>query len=164
MLTAAPRTEDAVDGRPRAAAASRTTSRTRPSTGSRSSAWSTTPSSRVNGRRTRQAGRGLARRALAYELRQRGIDHDLVGATLEDPELADELETARLLVRRRLGAMGGGDDGDRDRRTRRLLGMLARKGYGSGVAARAVREVLAERTAERRRRRRRDRSVRRVRR
>ncbi|MGZ4625082.1 MAG: regulatory protein RecX [Kineosporiaceae bacterium] len=98
--------------------------------------------------RTRQAGRGLARRALAYELRQRGIDHDLVGATLEDPELADELETARLLVRRRLGAMGGGDDGDRHRRTRRLLGMLARKGYGSGVAARAVREVLAERTAE----------------
>ena len=27
---------------------------------------------------------------------------------------------------------------------RRLLGMLARKGYGAGVASRAVREAMAE--------------------
>jgi regulatory protein len=92
--------------------------------------------------RSRQAGRGLARRALAYELRSRGVDHDVVTAALEDPDLDDELETARSLVRRRLTAMG--PDPDRERQMRRLLGMLARKGYGAGVASRAVREAMAE--------------------
>jgi regulatory protein len=97
--------------------------------------------------RTRQAGRGLARRALGYELRQRGVD-DIVKRTLDDPELDDELETARMLVRRRFTTMStGGSQEDRQRRTRRLLGMLARKGYGRGVAARAVREVLGERAS-----------------
>jgi regulatory protein len=98
--------------------------------------------------RTRQAGRGLARRALGYELRQRGVDDDIVKRTLDDPELDDELETARMLVRRRFTTMStGGSQEDRQRRTRRLLGMLARKGYGRGVAARAVREVLGERAS-----------------
>jgi regulatory protein len=98
--------------------------------------------------RTRQAGRGLARRALGYELRQRGVDDDIVKKTLDDPELDDELETARMLVRRRLTTMTtGGSPEDRQRRARRLLGMLARKGHGPGVAARAVREVLAERAS-----------------
>jgi regulatory protein len=92
--------------------------------------------------RSRQAGRGLARRALAYELRSRGVDQDVVTAALEDPDLDDELETARSLVRRRLTAMG--PDPDPERQMRRLLGMLARKGYGAGVASRAVREAMAE--------------------
>ena len=92
--------------------------------------------------RSRQAGRGLARRALAYELRQRGVDDDLVRTTLDDPDLDDELDTARALVRRRL--TGSGLDADRERQVRRLLGMLARKGYGAGVASRAVREAMAE--------------------
>ncbi|HVN12792.1 MAG TPA: regulatory protein RecX [Kineosporiaceae bacterium] len=96
--------------------------------------------------RTRQAGRGLSRRALSHELRQRGIDGELVTTTLDDPELDDELGTARMLVRRRLSATASGRAGEAaERRTRRLLGMLARKGYGPAVAARAVREVLAER-------------------
>jgi regulatory protein len=92
--------------------------------------------------RTRQAGRGLARRALAYELRQRGVDTELVKSALEDPSLEDELETARMLVRRRLAT--GAADREPDRRDRRLLGMLARKGYGPGVAVRAVRDVVGE--------------------
>jgi regulatory protein len=96
--------------------------------------------------RTRQAGRGLARRALAYELRQRGVDDGLVKEALDDPELSDELETARELVRRRLGAARPrlADPVERERQARRALGMLARKGYAGGVAARAVREVLRE--------------------
>jgi regulatory protein len=96
--------------------------------------------------RSRQAGRGLARRALAYELRQRGVDDDLVKEALDDPELGDELETARELVRRRLraGRPKLSDPVERERQARRALGMLARKGYGGGVAARAVREELRE--------------------
>ncbi len=96
--------------------------------------------------RTRQAGRGLARRALAHELRQRGVDGDLVQEALDDPELGDELETARALARRRLAPVRDrlGDPLERERQLRRVLGMLARKGYGAGVAGRAVREALAE--------------------
>ena len=96
--------------------------------------------------RSRQAGRGLARRALAYELRQRGVDDDLVKEALDDPELGDELETARELARRRLRAARPrlSDPMERERQARRVLGMLARKGYGGGVAARAVREALLE--------------------
>jgi regulatory protein len=116
--------------------------------------------------RSRQAGRGLARRALAYELRQRGVEDEVVRNALDDPGLDDELETARALVRKRLagsvlgspagsglGSTGrpglgsttpSGFDADRDRQVRRLLGLLARKGYSAGVAARAVRETLAE--------------------
>jgi regulatory protein len=91
--------------------------------------------------RSRQTGRGLARRALAHELRARGVDPEVVTGALDD-ELDDELETARELVRRKVRASAR--DPDRQRQTRRLLGMLARKGYGAGVAARAVREVLGE--------------------
>ncbi len=95
--------------------------------------------------RSRQAGRGLARRALAYELRQRGVDDELVQEALDDPELGDELETARALVRRRLKGVGSAADPvERERQIRRALGMLARKGYGAGVAGRAVREVMNE--------------------
>jgi regulatory protein len=100
--------------------------------------------------RTRQAGRGLARRALAHELRQRGVDGELVQEALDDPELGDELETARALARRRLAPSRDrlGDPLERERQLRRVLGMLARKGYSAGVASRAVREALTEIDAE----------------
>ena len=54
-----------------------------------------------------------------------------------DPD--DELEAARDLVRRKLRSMSGLDD---TVRTRRLVGMLARKGYRPGLAFSVVREVL----------------------
>ena len=95
--------------------------------------------------RSRQTGRGLARRALAHELRTRGVDPEVVTEAL-DEELDDELETARELVRRKVRTSS--PDPDRQRQSRRLLGMLARKGYSGGVAGRAVREVLGEVAAE----------------
>jgi regulatory protein len=108
--------------------------------------------------RTRQAGRGLARRALAHELRRRGVDDEVVREALDDPELDDELEIARPLVRRRLtgsdlrlatgAAARPGADPDRDRQMRRVLGLLARKGYSGAVASRAVRDVLGELSAD----------------
>lgn len=89
---------------------------------------------------TRHAGRGLGRRALAHELRQRGVGEELIEAALAglDPDTeetrARSLVIARLPSTRRL---------DRDARIRRLVGMLARKGYPEGLALRVVREVLA---------------------
>ena len=92
---------------PSPAAASPTTSPTRRSTGSRSSGSSTTPSSPGSG--PARGRRAAVSRAAPwrYELRQRGVDDELVQEALDDPELGDELETARALVRRRLpGARG----------------------------------------------------------
>lgn len=88
---------------------------------------------------TRQAGRGLATRVLAQELHRRGIDKDIAGAALAtlDPDAEDA--SARLLVQRKLGSMRGLEPSVA---TRRLLGMLARKGYPSDVAFRVIRDEL----------------------
>lgn len=89
--------------------------------------------------RSRHAGRGLSRRALAHELRQRGVAEETVREAVDEIGPDDELAAARDLVRRRLPGIRGDDP---QRRTRRLAGMLARKGYGSGVAMRAIREEI----------------------
>ncbi|MDQ1292466.1 MAG: regulatory protein [Actinomycetota bacterium] len=66
---------------------------------------------------------------------------DLVRDAVEQIDGAQELRAARALVRRRLP---GTADDDPTRRIRRLARMLARKGYDSGVALRAIREELAD--------------------
>ncbi|GAA3964753.1 recombination regulator RecX [Thermobifida alba] len=88
---------------------------------------------------SRHAGRGLARRALAAELRQRGVDEDTVREAVDGLSPEREEETARHLVRRRLAATRGKPT---EVRVRRLMGMLARKGYSAGLAYRLVREEL----------------------
>lgn len=90
--------------------------------------------------RSRHLGRGLSRRALSYELRQRGVADETVREAVDEITPDDELAAARDLVRRRLPGMRADDPA---RRTRRLAGMLARKGYGQGVALRAIREEVA---------------------
>ncbi|MFF0449317.1 recombination regulator RecX [Streptomyces sp. NPDC004609] len=90
---------------------------------------------------SRHHGRGLARRALARELRTKGVDAALIDEAVERLDSEREEETARALVARRLPATRGLD---RDRRIRRLAGMLARKGYGEGMALRVVRRALEE--------------------
>lgn len=90
---------------------------------------------------SRHRGRGLARRALAVELRHRGVDAELVSAAVGQLDSEQEEETARELVRRRLPGTRGLH---RDKRIRRLAGMLARKGYPEGLALRVVRDALAE--------------------
>jgi regulatory protein len=87
----------------------------------------------------RQEGRGLARRALAQELRRKGIDDELAREALDTVDPEDEVEAARLLVQRKLRSMRGLDQ---QVAIRRLVGMLARKGYSSGVSFRVVREEL----------------------
>jgi regulatory protein len=90
---------------------------------------------------SRHLGRGLARRALAYELRQRGVAEGTLKKAVDELSPDDELSAARELVRRRAVSMG---DDDPQRRIRRLAGMLARKGYGGAVAMKAIRTELAE--------------------
>jgi regulatory protein len=93
---------------------------------------------------SRHAGRGLARRALANELRQRGVDPEVTSDALGELDDPTEAATARALVDRRLRSVSGPPDAV----FRRLVGMLARKGYPPGVAIRAVKEALAAQGAE----------------
>ncbi|MEO9325212.1 regulatory protein RecX [Nocardioides sp. C4-1] len=88
----------------------------------------------------RQSAKGLARRALAQELRRKGIDDAVAREALDEVDPADEEEAARSLVRRKLRTLSRVDD---TTATRRLVGMLARKGYGSGLAYAVVRDELA---------------------
>jgi regulatory protein len=88
---------------------------------------------------SRQAGRGLARRALSAELRAKGVDAEVASAALEELDPQEEWDAARRLVARRLPSL---QRFDRVTAERRLLGMLARKGYGGGLAGYVVREAL----------------------
>jgi regulatory protein len=94
---------------------------------------------------SRQAGRGLARRALSAELRAKGVDPEVAAAAVEAVGDDDEREAARRLVARKVAAMRRLD---RVTATRRLMGMLARKGYGGGLAAAVVREALDAEAAD----------------
>ena len=88
---------------------------------------------------SRQAGRGLARRALQAELRAKGVDAEVAAQAVETVDADDERAAALRLVERRARSM---QRLDRPTATRRLIGMLARKGYHGGLAAAVVREVL----------------------
>lgn len=88
---------------------------------------------------SRHHGRGLARRALASELRTKGVDKELIAEAVAQLDPDTEEQTARLLIERKLRSTRGLD---RDKRLRRLAGMLARKGYSEGLAMRLVREAI----------------------
>jgi regulatory protein len=88
---------------------------------------------------SRQRSRGLARRALAQELRRKGVDDETARTALDDLEPAQEEQAARDLVRKKLRSMRGVDHVTA---TRRLAGLLARKGYPAGLAFAVVREEL----------------------
>ncbi|MDX2972038.1 regulatory protein RecX, partial [Kribbella solani] len=88
---------------------------------------------------SRHRGRGLGKRALAQELRRRGVDDQLARDALEELDPEQEEDTARALVRRKLRSMRSLD---RQVAMRRLLGMLARKGYPGGMAMSIIKEEL----------------------
>ena len=88
---------------------------------------------------SRHHGRGLGRRALAAELNQRGVDRDDIQAAVAKLSPETELATARALVERKLASTASLPA---EVRLRRLVGVLARKGYPAGLAYRVVREAL----------------------
>jgi len=94
---------------------------------------------------SRQAGRGLARRALRAERNAKGVDAEVAAEAVALVDDEDERAAARELVRRRLASMRRLD---RATATRRLMGMLARKGYSGGLSASVVRDALDQRDLE----------------
>lgn len=99
--------------------------------------------------RSRQANAGKGKRALAAELRIKGVADELIAAALGGIDAGAERARAEQLVERRLRreVLGDGDDA---KVLRRLVGMLARRGYSQRMAVAVVTEALV---AERERRR-----------
>jgi len=89
--------------------------------------------------RSRHTYNGLGRRALAMELRRKGVADEVVAEAVAAVDGEAEEERARELVRKRLRTLSGVDE---TTKIRRLVGALARKGYAEGLAYRVVRDEL----------------------
>ena len=89
--------------------------------------------------RSKQGGRGLARKALAHELRKQGIDGDIADDALAAVGPHDERMRAEELVAKRLRTMSGLAP---EVQARRLAGMLARKGYSGEIAWPVIRDAI----------------------
>ncbi len=88
---------------------------------------------------SRHTYQGIGRRALSLELRRRGVDSETTAEAVAAVDSDAEEERARQLVRKRLPSMGSADQ---QTKIRRLVGMLARKGYAQGLAYRVVKDEL----------------------
>jgi regulatory protein len=111
---------------------------------------------------SRHHSKGLARRALAGELRRKGVAAEDVGVALDELGGDTEAATARALVERRLRTERAAARRSTARRAgesespeqlrqrehaavmRKLVGMLARKGYPPGLAFRVVKDVVQD--------------------
>jgi regulatory protein len=91
----------------------------------------------------RQSFRPRGARALRMELRQKGLSGDTIEEALE--QLGDEDEIAANAGRKKMGSYRNLDE-----RTfvTRMIGFLQRRGFSYGVAAKAARDLLAERGGE----------------
>lgn len=91
----------------------------------------------------------LSRAALRRELAERGVRGEEAENALAQRTDEQEREDAAELVRKKLRpGMDFSDRTEKDRVTRRLLGMLARRGYSSSVSMSVIREELAAYGAE----------------
>ncbi|SPT53895.1 Regulatory protein recX [Actinomyces bovis] len=91
--------------------------------------------------RTRFAEKGAARRAVAQELRRKGLAEQHIRAALEQIDDSDEAQAALALARKKLRTTSSLDLLVRERRT---LALLGRKGYPADVAAQALDQALRE--------------------
>jgi regulatory protein len=98
---------------------------------------------------SRRANAGKGKRALAAELHTKGVDNDVITSVLGGINPAAERGRAEQLVRARLRRENLGDADDA-RVSRRLVAMLARRGFDQTMAYEVVSAELA---AERERRR-----------
>lgn len=89
--------------------------------------------------RSKHHGSGMAARALRHELRKRGVDPDIAESAIGAVDADDERARAEQLVTERLPRLHGLE---REVQTRRLAGLLARKGYPAGLSFSVIRDAL----------------------
>nr|WP_245192421.1 regulatory protein RecX [Arthrobacter pigmenti] len=95
--------------------------------------------------RSRAQTSSLARSALKRELAEKGITGEIAEDALAQRTDEDEMAAAEELVRRKLRPLADpGDRAGRDKQVRRLVSMLARKGYPPGAAFSIVKNVMAD--------------------
>ncbi|MGO4445859.1 recombination regulator RecX [Mycobacterium sp. 2YAF39] len=92
--------------------------------------------------RSRRVNAGKGKRALAAELRNKGVDNDVIDAALADIDAGAERRRAEQLVSDKLRREKLGEDDD-TKVARRLVGMLARRGYSQSMAFDVVKVALA---------------------
>jgi len=92
--------------------------------------------------RSRRVNAGKGKRALATELRNKGVDNEVITAALADIDAGVERQRAEQLVHDKLRRekLDGDDD---SKVARRLVGMLARRGYPQSMAFDVVKVALA---------------------
>ncbi|ORV91271.1 recombinase RecX [Mycobacterium interjectum] len=95
---------------------------------------------------SRRAKAGKSKRALAAELHTKGVDNDVITAVLGGIDAGAERDRAEQLVRAKLRRETLSDEA---KVSRRLVAMLARRGYSQHLACEVV---LSELAAERERR------------
>ena len=96
---------------------------------------------------SRRVNAGKGKRALAAELRTKGLDDEVITEALAGIDAGAERERAEQLVRDKLRREKLGDD---PKVMRRLVGMLARRGYSQSVAVDVVTGEIANERERRR--------------
>jgi regulatory protein len=91
--------------------------------------------------RTRQQNRGLSARAVRYQLRGKGVADEQVTDALEELGPDADQRAARQVVQ---GKLRGVRSLPPDVARRRLMGVLARKGFDVSLAAEVVREAIGD--------------------
>ncbi|MBF6296716.1 recombination regulator RecX [Nocardia amamiensis] len=89
---------------------------------------------------------GKGKQALAQELRRKGVAQSDAVSALAGITADDEESRAADLVRRKMRSLPR--DLDHDKAVRRLVGMLARRGYSQSTAYRVVKAALADQGVE----------------
>ena len=87
----------------------------------------------------RKSERGLSARELRRQLSTKGVADEVAAAATSAIDSDSERRTAQQLVDRKLRSMSGLEP---QVKARRLVGLLARKGYSPGLSYAVVREAL----------------------
>lgn len=93
--------------------------------------------------RTRASVKKLSKNAIRRELKEKGVTGELAETALTQRTEEDERSDAHELVRKKIRpSMDFSDRKEKDKITRRLVGMLARKGYPPSMAFSVVKEEI----------------------
>ncbi|WP_018179882.1 regulatory protein RecX [Jongsikchunia kroppenstedtii] len=98
--------------------------------------------------RSRHLYSGKGRTALRHELRDKGVDDSVIANALSQIDDDSERSQAAALVDRKIGSVDPdalADRETRDKHLRRLVAMLARRGYGGSMAFDVAREAIDQR-------------------
>lgn len=100
--------------------------------------------------RQRAGRRGKSRRALSRELREKGISADIREEALDQISDSQEADTARRLAEKKAATIRTvpEDYAQRQKDLRRIVGVLARRGFSGEVAMPIARQALDDRYAQ----------------